>query len=190
MMNDTASSGAPLSDSVLVAAEQKIESNLLPATRADYNKIVIAGNQVALAKGPNGILASIKNSKDPVNDCAKGAVNLVFLLRKQTRGTMPVQALVPAGMTLMLHALDFVDKMGIKKIGTPELVEATHTFTNMMFRNLGVSPQMLQKAHESVENVAKDPAHLEAMKQKAGIVKAPTASTPTAVPDTGATNGV
>ena len=83
----------------------------------------------------------------------------------------------------MLHALDFVDKMGMKKIGTPELVEATHTFTNMMFRNLGISGQMLQKAHESVENVVKDPAHLEAMKRKAGLVKAPGSSTPTEVPD-------
>jgi hypothetical protein len=192
MINDTApaSGSTTLSDSILAAAEQKIESGLLPANRADYNKIVVAGNKVALAKGPNGILASIKNSKDPVNDCAKGAVNLVFLLRKQTRGTMPVQALVPAGMTLMLHALDFVDKIGLMKIGTPELVQATHTFTNMMFRNLGISPQMLAKAHESVENVAKDPAHLEAMKQKAGIVKSPNSSTPTSVPDTGGANGV
>jgi hypothetical protein len=180
-----------LNNSVLEQAEQKIESNLLPAVRANYMKVVVAGMKVGLAKGPHGILASLRQSKDPVNDCAKGAVNLAFLLRKQTRGTMPIQALVPGAMTLMLHALDFVDKIGIMKIGTPQLVEATHTFTNMMFRNLGISADMLKTAHDNVAKAVKDPAHLEAMKRKAGIVKAPDASTPTPTPDEGGlSNGV
>ena len=179
-----------LDNSVLEAAEQKIESNLLPATRANYMKVVVAGMKTAMAKGPDSILASLRQSKDPVNDCAKGAVNLAFLMRKQTRGTMPIQALVPAAMTLMLHALDFVDKSGMQKIGATELTEATHTFANIMFRNLGITAPMLAKAHETVARAIQDPAHLEAMKQKAGLVKSPNASTPTAVPDEGGTNAV
>ena len=181
---------APLDNQVLQAAEQKIESQLLPANRADYLKIVVAGMKLALDKGPDGILAKLRQSKDPVNDCAKGAVNLACLLFKQSRSTMPIQALVPAAMTLMLHALDFVDKTGIMKIGTPELVEATHTFTNIMFRNLGIDANMLTKAHESALSAVKDPAYLEAMKQKAGLVKSPNASTPTLVPDGGDANAV
>lgn len=171
-----------LNNKVLQAAEQKIEDNLLPANHADYMKVVVAGMHAGLANGPKSILAGIRNSSDPVNDCAKGAVNLAMLLRKQSRGTMPLKAMIPAAMTLMLHALDFVDKSGMKKIGTPELVEATHTFANFMFKQIGLSPQMLQKAHESVTAVTNDPAHLEAMKRKAGMVKAPDSSTITPVP--------
>ena len=122
-----------LNNRVLQAAEEKVESNLLPANHTDYMRVVVAGMKVAMAKGPDSILASLHKSTDPVSDCAKGAVNLAFMLRKHSRNTMPMKALVPAAMTLMIHALDFVDKSGIAKIGTPELVRATHVFTNMVF---------------------------------------------------------
>ena len=174
--------GLMLTDGVLQQAEQKIEGNLTPQNRSNYMKVVVAGMKVGMANGPKSLLMSLRHSNDPINDCAKGAVNLTFLLRKQTRGTLPLQALVPAAMTLMLHALDFVDKSGIMKIGAPELDQATHTFTNIMFRNLGITPQMLQQAHTKVMAVVKDPANLEKMKQKAGVVKSANASTPTPVP--------
>src|SRR5712664_3366768 len=102
-----------LDDPVLQAAEEKLESQLLPEVRADYMKIVVAGMRAALAKGPDGMLAGLKNkSKDPVHDAAAGAVGLVLLLR-HTSPAMPIKAMAPAGMTLMLHALDFVDKVGL-----------------------------------------------------------------------------
>ena len=66
---------AMLTNNVLEAAEQKIESNLVPNNRANYMKIVVAGMKIGLAKGPDSMLAKLHNSKDPVNDCAKGAVN-------------------------------------------------------------------------------------------------------------------
>lgn len=172
-----------LENKILQATEDKIEGGLTPENRQDYMKIVVAGMKAGLANGPNGIMASIKNSKDPVNDCAKGAVNLVFLLRKQVRGMMPIKAMVPAGMTLMLHALDVVDKMGLAKIGVAEVGQATNTFTNIMFRNLGITSQMLLHAHDSVTKAMQNPATAEAIKRKSGMVRAPGSSTPTPVPD-------
>jgi hypothetical protein len=178
-----------LDNSVLEAAEQKIESGLLPANRANYMKIVVAGMKTGMANGPNSILNKLRHSNDPVNDCAKGAVNLAMLMYKHTQGAMPFQAMIPAAMTLMLHGLDFVDKSKIMKIGAPELDKATQTFMNTMFHNLGVTPAMLAQAHDKVTKAVKDPAYLEAMKQKAGLVKSPNASTPTPTPE-GDANGV
>ena len=98
-----------LSNNILQAAEKKLESQLTPENHQDYLKVVVAGLKVALQKGPDSAMAALRNSKDPINDCAIGAINLCLLMRKQSRGTMPVKAMVPAAMTLMLHALDFVD---------------------------------------------------------------------------------
>lgn len=178
------------SSKLLQAAEDKIEGNLVPENRANYQKLVVAGLKVALANGNQSYLAQLKNSKDPLSDSATGAVNLVFILNKQARGTAPIQAMVPAAMTLMLHALDFVDKTGMMKIGTQELATATKKFSDVVFKNMNVTPQMLHKASESVSKAVKDPGHLEAMKRKAGLVKAPGASTPTAVPEEESTNAV
>lgn len=177
-----------LSNNILQAAEKKLESQLTPANRADYMKVVVAGMKLALLKGPDGILASIKNSKDPVNDCAIGAINLCLLMKKQSRGTMPVKAMVPGAMTLMLHALDYVDKSGIAKVGSDQLVQATHTFTNHVFKMLHITNNMIQSAASKLHQVTQDPAKVELMKRKAGLVKAPNASEPTLQP--GASNGV
>lgn len=169
-------------NNLLKASEEKIESNLLPENRVNYQKLVVAGLKVALAKGPESYMAQLKDSKDPLSDAAVGAVNLVFLLNKQARGMAPIQAMVPAAMTLMLHALDFIDRTGMMTIGQQELGAASKKFADVVFRNMNITPQMLKKAGESVQNAAKDPANVEAMKRKAGLVRAPGASVPTDVP--------
>jgi len=173
-----------LSDnSVLKAAEEKIESNLTDSIKPVYAKIVVAGSKAGLEGGPDSILAKLKDSKDPITDCGKGAAALVGILKKQSRDTMPVNAMVPAGATLMMHALDFCDKAGIAKVGTEELAIASKAYANTIFKLLGITPQMLIKGNEAVENTTKDPALMEQMKRKAGLVKAPGTSSPTEVPD-------
>lgn len=181
-----------INDKVLAAAEQKLESQLLPEVRADYLKIVVAGMRVALHKGPNGILAGLKNkSKDPVHDAAVGAINLVLLLR-HTAPSMPIKAMIPAAMTLMFHALDFVDRLGLVKIGSDELVRATHIFTNRVMQAFKVSPQMLQHAAGQVHAVMQDPNKMDQLARRTGVVRHPMASVPTELPspDEGAPNAV
>lgn len=176
-----------LDNKILQATEQKLESSLLPATRDDYMKIVVAGMKVALDGGPNGMLSRLKQSRDPVNDCAAGAINLVLTMSRQAKGHMPTQALIPAAMTLMLQALDLVDKAGIAKVGTDELVRATHIFTNKIFAAFKITPQMLNRAAGQVHGIMQDPTKMEVINRRIGAVKDPRASTPT-IP--GATNGV
>tara|TARA_R110000868_G_C10881736_1_gene762996 strand:- start:184 stop:702 length:519 start_codon:yes stop_codon:yes gene_type:complete len=154
-----------LRNTVLRAVEDKIESSLTNTTRKDYTKIVLAGMKAAMEKGGQGILADLAKSKNPLEDCAKGAVNLCLLMRKKSRGTMPVKAMVPAAMTLMLHALDFVDKAGIMPIGNPEIVKATHIFATFIFSRIGVSKEMLGNAATKLDKLASDPVNLTRMEQ-------------------------
>lgn len=169
----------PLDNKVLEAAEQKIESALLPAVRDDYMKIVVAGMQAAAHNGPNGMLSGLKSRKDPISDCAIGAINLVVLMSHQSRGAMPMKALVPAAMTLMLHALDLVQKMGLAKIGPDELGRATRVFTNHLFTVLKISPAMLKNMATKVHGVMQDPTQMETISRRAGVVRDPRASQPT-----------
>lgn len=170
LLNSTPKSGkTELSNALLQQAEDKIESQLTPETRASYFRIVVAGMHVALDKGPNGILASLRDSKDPIGDCARGAVSLVLILKKQAKGIMPDRAMVPAAMTLMLKALDFADRSGIAKVGREELISATHTFTDFMFARNGITKDMLAKAGAKVHALTQDPAAMAKINAKAGV---------------------
>jgi hypothetical protein len=171
-----------LSNPLLEQTEEKIESNLTPENRANYMKIVVAGMHIGLDKGPNGIMASLGKSKDPIADAAKGAVSLVIILRQQAHGVMPLKAMVPAAMTLMLKALDFVGRSKIAEVGQPELVRATHIFTDTMFARMGITKAGLANAATKVHALTNDPQAMAAINLKAGITRHPMAATPTPLP--------
>ena len=183
--NAPAPTGSPvgeMSNQLLQQTENKVESGLTPENRANYIKIVVAGMHVGLDKGPQGLLGSLQNSKDPIGDAAKGAVSLVIILRQQAKGVMPLKAMVPAAMTLMLKALDFVDRSKIAQVGTPELVRATKIFTDTMFARMGISKQGLQNATNKVHQITQDPDAMAKINLKAGFTRHPMAATPTPLP--------
>jgi hypothetical protein len=187
LINATQDTDAPnvpgqMSDPVLQASEDKIEGGLTDANKPNYQKIVVAGMAAGLARGPDGILASLLKSPDPVRDAARGAVALVLILRRDAHGVMPLKAMIPAAMTLMLRALDFVNRAGKVKVGTPELVRAIHIFTNEMFGKFGITPAMLHSATQRVHDIMQDPNSMAAINLKMGITQHPGAANPTPIP--------
>ena len=70
---------------------------------------------------------------------------------------MPIKAMVPAALTLMLYALDFVNRTGTAQVGTPELVRATHIFANEMFKAFHISNPMLASYAARVHAVNSGP---------------------------------
>lgn len=173
----------PQDQPVLQAAEQKVEAQLTPEVRESYLKIVVAGMKAGMDGGPDSIIAKLHGSKDPLADCAKGAIGLVLILKHQAKGIMPVKSMVPAAMTLMFKALSFAEQMGVVKVGNNELDRATQIFADTFLQKLGVTPQMLGHAMKNVHALTQDPVAMEQMKRKAGLVKHPDASTPTASPE-------
>jgi hypothetical protein len=171
-----------LGNPLLQQAEQHIEANMQPAVRADYDKIVVAGLHIALQGGANGFMAKLRNSKDPIGDCARGAASLVLIMRKQSKGVMPMKAMVPAGMTLMFHGLAFIEQSKVMTIAEPQIDQAATTFTNFLFHKLGITPGMLQQAAGKVHALTQDPQAMSAINLKSGLTRHPMAATPTPLP--------
>lgn len=174
-----------LSNPLLQQVEQQIESNLAPEIRESYMKVVVAGLHVSLAKGRRGGMASLIRSKDPVSDAAMGAVALVLSMRKQSKGVMPLKAMVQAGMTLMLHALDFIDRAKVARIAEPQLDQASRIYANTLFARLRITPAMLQHATGRVHQMTQDPAIMAKINMKAGFLRHPMSVTPTPLPPGG-----
>ena len=171
-----------LSNPLLQQAEDKIESGLTPQNRANYDKIVVAGLHAVLDPGVNGLMAKLAQSQDPISDAAKGAVSVALVLRKEARGVMPLQAMVPAAMTLMLRALDFVGRAKIAPVGQPELVRATHIFSDFIFARFGITKAGLANAAQKVHALTQDPQAMVKMQMKAGFLRHPDAAVPTPLP--------
>jgi hypothetical protein len=171
-----------LNNKLLQATEAQIEANLTGQTKEDYLKIVVAGQRYALHGGKDGLLASLKNQPNPIRDCVRGAVNIVGHLKMLARGTMPVQAMVPAAMSLMLQGLDFLDRSKTKPIGKEELVLATRLFIDDICKLMNVTPQVLARLASQTQSVLKDGGKVEMMKREVGAVSAPNASRDTEMP--------
>lgn len=167
---------------VLADVEKRIEDNLLPENRANYQRVVEAGTRTGLDKGPDSIIAKLRESKNPVKDCAVGAVNLAVLMRVHSRMSMPVQAMVPASMTLMLHALDMANRLGLVKVDQNVVNTATHIFTEYWVRSQGITPQMITHAAGIVHGITQDPTKMDMLARRTGVVKHPMASEPTDLP--------
>lgn len=164
-------------DPILKAAENKLESGLTPKMRNNYNRVVVAGLQVALKGGTNSIAAMIKDSKDVVKDSVIGAVNLTNILRKESRNTMPPEAMVYGSYTLMLHALDLAEKIDMIKVDNVVMTRASKLWTNYIMHMFGVSPHKLQSLGQQVHGVMSDPTTMEHLGRQSGVIKDPRAGT-------------
>jgi len=164
--------GLLIENTLLKQAEVSVERGIPPAQRDNYLKIVVAGMKYALDKGPGGVLASLKDSKDPLSDSVRGAIGIVGALRRGAKGTMPVAAMVPAAMTLLLHALDFAEKMKLLTITTVELNKATQLFSETIMPLLQVSKAKLDESVGQVHDILRDPEKMAQYKgQQNGAAK-------------------
>lgn len=171
------------SNPLLQEIEDRIEASLTPETKAAYDRLIVAGREAVLKDGENGLLAPLVKSPDPIKGAARGAVGLVLILWKETKGTKPPRkAMIPAAMTLMVNALGLLDRAGIVKIGEPEIERATHLFTDFMFARMGITKASLANATRQVDGITQDPEKVAALNLKAGVTRHPMAATQTPLP--------
>lgn len=166
---------------LLKQTEAGIEAKLSPASRRDYQRIVLAGMKAATANN-GAMLAKLPTSQDPVRDCAIGGVNVTFLMLK-TMNVPPTEKLLTAATmaayTLVMEALDMAAKMKLVEI-TPEVIaQATSIATDRIFAILGVTPEMFNQAAGKVNAITKDPAAMERIEMMIGSKRDPRAAVET-----------
>ena len=164
--------GLLIQNTLLKQAEDRVEKTVPPAQRDNYLKIVVAGMKYAMDKGPEGLLASLKDSKDPLADSVKGAIAIVGVLRGNAKGTMPLEAMIPATMSLMFQALDFAEKMNLLTVTETELDKAAHMFMDTILPLLNVPKAKLDESMDQVHGIMRDPDKMAQYKgQQNGAAK-------------------
>lgn len=149
--------GLLIENTLLRQTEVSVEKTVPAYDRDNYLKIVVAGMKYAMFKGSDSVIASLRNSKDPLSDSVKGAIAIVGALRQGAKGTMPIKPMVAAALTLMLHALDFAEKMKLLTITPDELDRATQLFMDTILPYLKVPKETLDASLEQVHTLLRDP---------------------------------
>ena len=148
-----------LKNPLLKQAQTKIESGV--QDRDAYNRIVQAGTKVIYDKATFAELAKeIRQAQDPVTEIAEGMIGILGILYKQSRKTMPIPAMVMAGMSLLLDALDFAEQAGLVKIDKAELNKATTHYLNSLLPKFGLTPEKIDATLGQLGGTIKDPAKM------------------------------
>ena len=66
--------------------------------------------------------------------------------------------MVPAGMTLVLHGLDYVEQTKGVTIGNNEIDTATKIFIQTISPKIGLPPDKMQEATDHAHRAMQDPA--------------------------------
>lgn len=169
----------PLDNPLLQQVQDHLESGMKPETRRMYESAVKAGWQSVLGGGPKGLMATLAKSRDPVVDAARGAISVMLILRKESKGNLPMEVAIPAATALMLRGLDFLGQAKITKVGAPELDKATHAFGDFFLARLGVTKAGMGQATQKIHQMLQDPNAVHKMQMSSGFVRHPMAATPT-----------
>ena len=177
-----------MENQLLKGLEADLERHLLPKTRADYEKVVVAGMRVALnaipGSGQKSLLGRLNESKDVVQSCSVGAGAVVLFLFQESKFRMPGNVIPFAAQTLFYKALDTAEKAGILKVTTKEVDRGTYLLADYMLAKIHISPEKFKMLTQRVHDITNDPTQMEALSRRSGISKDAMASTPSGIINT------
>ena len=165
MIESTAPTGGKMSP-LLAKVEAKVESTVKPNMKAAYNRIIAGGLKFAFDPKAHGtVVQGLDKSVDPVHDVAVGVVGILILMSKKAQGTMPTEAMVPAGLVLVLHGLDYLEQTGRMQITNTEVDDATQTYITNLQPKIGLNEKVMGQAVSGAQKAMQDPALMAKYKE-------------------------
>lgn len=114
---------------------------LPPQLQVPMQKVVLAGMKVMFDPKTHQLMLDELNRPAPLDqNLADGIVGLMVILFKQSNQTMPPQVVIPAGIDLLMQAVDFIEKSGIKQIDNAIIGSATTKFIQGILAKFGLDP--------------------------------------------------
>lgn len=130
---------------LLQKTQQAIVAKVPPDKMNAFQRIVKAGTIVMdEPKMHEMILNQLNGPGDPAELVGAGTAKLLGILFNQSKGTMPMEAAIPAATVLMCEGLGILEEVGKVKI-TPEfLAQCTQEMGSSVLQLFGVTPDKLQ----------------------------------------------
>ncbi len=134
---------------LLVKIERQIESSLPDGIRRDYQAVKVAGLQVMFSDQTHRFMADFLQDLTPQNlpqKVAVGIANVIRIVARESKGKMTAAGAMPAAIVLMLHALDYINR--VKQIPiTPQTIDAaTQAVSAELTKLFGITKAQVDQA--------------------------------------------
>lgn len=124
-----------------------------PELQEAYERVVVAGMKIMFSKeSHSAMLAEIKRPGPMGQRLGKGIAGLMTLLFNESNDTMPPAVVIPAGINLLMQAVDFLRKTGLAKPTNAEIGEGIEIFITTILGKFGADPAKLQEALNQYSN--------------------------------------
>lgn len=130
-----------------------------PELQEAYDKVVIAGMKMMFSKETHRVMLKELQREGPVSDrLGKGIAGLMLILFKESNATMPPSVIIPAGIELLMQAVDFLRKTGLEKVTNEDIGNGMEQMISIIAQKFGASPESLQQALNQFDNQNVDAA--------------------------------
>lgn len=166
---------------LLAKTEQAVRAKVPPDQMKAFEKIIAAGVKVMYSEGMHKlILQQFQSNDNPAEAAGEGAAKLMGILINQSKGTMPMEAGMPASDVILLEILDMLDELGKLKVDKNTLAEAAQSKASALMQLFGITPQkldqMMAQAQQKKQPEQAQPAPQQTpqpQQQPRGLIGAP-----------------
>ena len=131
-----------------------------PELQRSYDRLVLAGMKLMFGEDSHQIMLEQLQKQGPIaQKLGDGISAMLVMMFKESNGNMPPQVLIPAGVTLLLQAADFIKRSGMAEISNVDIGNAMEIMVGTLFKTFGVDQQkMVQLAGNYSQDAAKQAA--------------------------------
>lgn len=116
-----------------------------PNMQQAYDKVVAAGMQIMFdEKTRDRVMAEIQRPGDWSEKLGRSIAGLMMLMVQKSNNTIPPMVIIPAGMELMAHAVDFLNQAG-EQVPDTEFAEGAALMIETLLKQFGVDPDKVMQ---------------------------------------------
>lgn len=133
------------------AVDKNIE--MPPELQEAYDRVVIAGMKVMFSKESHRAMLKELQREGPMDQrLGKGVAGLMLLLFKESNGTMPPAVIIPAGLKLMMEAVDFMRETGLGQPTNADIASGMQILISTILEKFGVAPDKMEQLLNQYSN--------------------------------------
>jgi hypothetical protein len=127
--------------------------NMPPELQEAYERVVVAGMKVMFSKESHRAMLKELERPGPIDQrLGKGVAGLMLLLFKESNGTMPPAVIVPAGVKLLMEAVDFMRETGLGDPTNNEIGNGMQIMISIILEKFGVAPDKMEQMLNQFSN--------------------------------------
>lgn len=147
--------------------KESVEENIKmpPELQEAYERVVIAGMKVMFSKESHKFMLKELQREGPMDQrLGKGIAGLMLLLVKESNNTIPPEVIIPAGMKLMMEAVDFMRETGLGQPTNAEIGGGMQIMISTILEKFGIAPDKMEQMlnQYSDENIPAAPQQMGA----------------------------